>query len=429
VTVALSFVVTILAARRGTGRLGTPARLLPLGGSAVALRVVGRALGLLLFGLVLWAGLAGDPHPMRNVVPTLVWIVWWVGLSLFVALVGNVWPALDPWRTLFEAGDGLARRAGGRGLALGLPYPRRLGQWPAVVFLLTLAWCELVYPHASVPRHIALLALGWSVLTWGGMACFGPRIWQERGDVLAIYFAALGRFAPLGPGGAERRLALRPFGRGLLEPGTPAPGAVAFVLAMLSTVLFDGLLGTWPWRLTERALEAVDREGNLLATGGLVSVWLVLLGAFVAACAVTARLLPGGPPLAPHAALFAPTLIPIAVAYQAAHNLAYLLVRGQELIPLLSDPLGRGWNLLGTAAWDPDLAIVGARFEWYVAVGAVVAGHVISIWLAHRLMLREVPAPRQAARASLPLTALMVGYTALSLWIIADPLVRYRPPD
>jgi hypothetical protein len=104
-------------------------------------------------------------------------------------------------------------------------------------------------------------------------------------------------------------------------------------------------------------------------------------------------------------------------------------VRGQELIPLLSDPLGRGWNLLGTAAWDPDLAIVGARFEWYVAVGAVVAGHVISIWLAHRLMLREVPAALQAARASLPLTALMVGYTALSLWIIADPLVRYRPPD
>ena len=57
------------------------------------------------------------------------------------------------------------------------------------------------------------------------------------------------------------------------------------------------------------------------------------------------------------------------MAYHVAHNLGYLLLRGQELIPLLSDPLGRGWDLFGTAGWSPDLTLVGARFEWYVAVG------------------------------------------------------------
>ncbi len=117
------------------------------------------------------------------------------------------------------------------------------------------------------------------------------------------------------------------------------------------------------------------------------------------------------------------------MAYHVAHNLGYLLLRGQELIPLLSDPLGRDWDLFGTAGWSPNLTLVGARFEWYAAVGAVVAGHVIAIWLAHRLMLQRVPAPRQAVAASLPLTVLMVGYTALSLWVIADPLVRFRAPD
>ena len=49
--------------------------------------------------------------------------------------------------------------------------------------------------------------------------------------------------------------------------------------------------------------------------------------------------------------------------------------------------------------------------------------------LAHRIALREWSPPRVALRASMPLTALMVVYTALSLWVIADPLVRFREPD
>jgi hypothetical protein len=77
----------------------------------------------------------------------------------------------------------------------------------------------------------------------------------------------------------------------------------------------------------------------------------------------------------------------------------------------------------------PDPRFVSPGFEWYGAVGAVVAGHVISIWVAHRLMLGLVDRPRQAALASLPLTVLMVGYTAVSLWIIAEPLVRLPDAD
>lgn len=106
-----------------------------------------------------------------------------------------------------------------------------------------------------------------------------------------------------------------------------------------------------------------------------------------------------------------------------------MLVQGQAVIPLLSDPLGRGWNLFGMATYSPDLTVVGARFAWYVAVGAIVAGHVIAVWLAHRLTLRAFGARRAAVVASVPLTILMVVYTALSLSVIAEPLVRFRTPD
>ena len=427
-TVALSFLVTALVAG---GRASVARRrglVLPLGGIGRWLRGLARLVGVGLLLLAIWAGLAGDQHPVRNIAPTLVWVGWWIGLSFVVALAGDIWPALDPWRSLYDAADALARRVAGRRLTLALAYPRRLGLWPAGLLLLVFAWCELVWSEASLPRSLAILALGWTAFTFAGMVCLGADTWQSRADPFARYFATLGRFAPLiaEPGGHGLRV--RPLGRGLLDPVPPAPGRAAFVIAMLATVLFDGLLGTRLWRLLEGALDAspmraLDREGTVLATVGLLGVWLALLAAYGMAWRLTRRLVGADAALSlgPRIAL---TLVPIAVAYHVAHNLGYLLVRGQELIPLASDPLGRDWDLFGTAAWTPNVALVGARFEWYVAVGAVVAGHVMSIWLAHRLMLHVVPAPRRAALAALPLTALMVGYTALSLSVIADPLVR-----
>lgn len=430
-TVALSFVVTALVAGGAAPLARGRGLVVSLGSVARGLRGLARLVGVALLVLVVWAGLAGDPHPVRNIAPTLVWVGWWVGLSFVVAFVGNVWPAVDPWRTIYGAADGVARRVAGQHLTFGWTYPRRLGMWPAVFLLLAFAWCELVATQASVPGHVATLALGWTALTLAGMVCVGADTWQSRADPFARYFAALGRFAPLAvePGG--KWLRIRPLGRGLLDPVPPVPGGAAFVIAMLATVLFDGLLGTRAWRLFDGALDAsgaraFDREGTLLATIGLVGVWLALLAAYAMAWRLTARLVGADAAVAlgPRVAL---TLVPIAVAYHVAHNLGYVLVRGQELIPLASDPLGRGWDLFGTAGWTPNVGLVGARVEWYVALGAVVAGHVMSIWLAHRLMLHVVPEPRRAALASSPLTALMVAYTALSLWVIADPLVRFNP--
>jgi len=144
----------------------------------------------------------------------------------------------------------------------------------------------------------------------------------------------------------------------------------------------------------------------------------------VLACAVTARLI-GDRSTGAVARLFVLTLVPIAIAYLIAHYLHYLLVQGQLVIPLLSDPLGRRWDLFGTASYDPDIGLLDARFVWNLSLASIVAGHVISIWLAHRVALREFGARGKAVTASVPLTVLMVIYTVVSLLIIADPLVQY----
>ena len=72
----------------------------------------------------------------------------------------------------------------------------------------------------------------------------------------------------------------------------------------------------------------------------------------------------------------------------------FLLVQGQYIIPLLSDPFGRGWNLFGTAGYRVDIALAGARFAWYAALAAIVTGHVLAVYLAHVRAIARVRAAR-----------------------------------
>ena len=399
-----------------------------------ALRWICGGGAVIMLALVVAAGLFGTGDPMMNLAPTLIWIIGWVGLSLAVACVGNLWRALDPWRAVFEAADALARRRGRTGgIAFNWPYPRALGAWPAVILLLCLTWFEVVYPQAAIPYRIACVLLAWSALTLTGMLCFGRESWQRNADVFAVYFATLGRFAPIAAGPDARSIVLRTPGRGLITADAGSAAMVAFVIAMLSTVLFDGLLGGQIWWFVQRALiralpQINDDNGYVIGGVGLVGVWLLFLAAYVLTCAVTAGLVRERS-VGTIARLFALTLVPIAVAYNIAHNFSSLLIQGQLVIPLLSDPFGYKWNLFGTATYYPNIGIVDARFTWYVAIGAIVAGHVISVWLAHRVALREFGAPRKATFASVPLTILMVIYTAVSLSVIAEPMVKFETPD
>jgi hypothetical protein len=125
---------------------------------------------------------------------------------------------------------------------------------------------------------------------------------------------------------------------------------------------------------------------------------------------------------------FALTLVPIAIAYHLAHYLAYLLTQGQYVVPLASDPFGYGWNLVGTAGYRVNIAVVGARFAWYAAVTSIIFGHIAAVYLAD-VRAHQVLGSRPAAlRSQVPLTALMVVYTFVSLSILAEPIVERRPP-
>jgi hypothetical protein len=118
------------------------------------------------------------------------------------------------------------------------------------------------------------------------------------------------------------------------------------------------------------------------------------------------------------------TLLPIAIAYHLAHYLSYFLVSGQLIIPLISDPFGQDWDLIGTADYKIDIGIVTAKFVWYLSVLSIVLGHLIAVYLAHVTALRVFPTERAALLSQLPMIVLMVGYTMVSLWILSQPVVE-----
>jgi hypothetical protein len=428
--VALSFAVTALFARHAPVSSTAEKPVMRPGRGAALLAHVSRAVAVALLVLTIVAGLYGTGDPMMNLAPTLVWIVFWSGLSLVVACIGNVWPALDPWRAIFDALDAVARRLGRtRGITLGWRYPRVLGAWPAAALLLAIGWLEVVYPQGAEPYRLACVLLGWSAFTLAGAVCFGRETWQRNVDVFAIYFAMLGRFAPFAVLRAPDRIVVRPYGRGLTDAPAASLAMVGFVLAMLATVLFDGLLSGDAWwafqaQLTRAWPVLRDERGYVTGTMGLVGVWLVFFGGYLLSCLIATRM--GGSGRVRETLLaFGLTLVPIAIAYNVAHNFSSLVMQGQQLIPLLSDPLGRQWDLFGTARYVTRLGLIDARTTWYVAIGAIVTGHVLSIWLAHRVALRELGTPRRAIAATAPLSVLMLAYTAMSLTIIAEPMVKF----
>ena len=124
------------------------------------------------------------------------------------------------------------------------------------------------------------------------------------------------------------------------------------------------------------------------------------------------------------ARLFVLSLIPIALAYHLAHYLSFLAIVGQYMIPLASDPFGFGWDLFGTSLYFVDISVVNARFIWYTSVIAIVTGHIFAVWLAHVTALRIFTDKRTALLSQIPMLILMVAYTMLSLWILAQPVVE-----
>jgi len=205
--------------------------------------------------------------------------------------------------------------------------------------------------------------------------------------------------------------------RGCLDSVGSVP-LVVFLIATVYTVSFDGFTTT---RQFQTILFGV-RE--LLGTGAGTSVLLYAVGlvafvfTFTLGSWVVERLgAATDRDWLAAARWFAPTVLPIAAAYEVAHNYPYVIRNLGQLVVI-----SVGWIRPGIGDLNP-LGWLSLPVFWASQVLLIVLGHVIAVVAAHYVAVKRYDSPGAARRGHLPLVVLMVGYTVLSLWIISQPVV------
>ncbi len=439
-TLLLTFFVLAYFARPATAAVASGARAEISASGEVpawlvdALRAF--AVGLLLLTLV--AGSYGTRNPDANIGMTLFWVIFVLGFTYATALVGDVFAIVNPWRTIAEW---LRLSSGTRARIV---YPRWLGYWPALVAYVALIWIELfALPR---PSTLASALLVYSAVTLGGVWLFGATAWFRNGEVFSVLLRLVGLLAPLEyrvAGNGVVTVRRRAWFGGVLEGKADRMSLLLFVLFMLSSTTFDGMHETLVWmnvfwkylvhafqplwgtdliasqRMLERWYVAFQRAGLVLSPFLYFAVYMIVIACVkaVTRTPMTLREL---------ALAFAFTVIPIAIVYNMAHYWTLLLLQIPKLPYLVADPFGAGWTLpsLGSPPAEPpplDMAPI-----WNTEVMLIVGGHLVGVYLAHRVALRVFNSRRAAFVSQVPMLVLMMTYTVLGLWVISQPLALER---
>jgi hypothetical protein len=427
VAAAVVLVVSFLALAAGWSRpklegvRGRPLFRVPL-----TVEVLLGAVGVFAFVVTVYAGLAGADSRTDNVAPKAVYVGFWIGVPFATLLFGDVFRLLSPWRALGRATGWVAGKLARDALPEPLPYPERLGHWPAAAGILGFTICELCWAAAKDPGPLAVLMLVYLAIQLVGMSLYGVESWTRRGDAFGVWFGLLARLAPLGRSGGW--LVLRPPAVGATSL-VALSGTSALLLVGIGSTAFDGAragpLFNGPVGDLQDAFKGIGASIGTSLELALVVCLLVSIAAVTAIWAIVVLGMPRRSLRLSHVALgrrFVHTLIPIAAAYLVAHYFSALAYDGQALWALASDPLGDGSNLFGAAGNGIDYSVISATGIWYVQTGALVIGHVAGLVLAHDRALTVYGNPRAAIASQIVMLVVMVMFTVLGLWLLSAAL-------
>jgi hypothetical protein len=389
-----------------------------------------RAAGLVLMIVCVVAGLFGTQNPYMNICMTMFWIWFVLGVPYAVAFAGNIYARYDPMRAIVELAEGPSRLLS----VERVRYPAWLGCYPASLFYGIFVWLEL-FGHLS-PRGLATSLIAYGAVTVFGSYLFGQRVWLRRCEFFALTMRVIGS------------IALIEFCRGACGRSCNVHRPVKtfdhisqlfFVTCLLSSTTFDGLHATTPWvnsfwqgiyPLIPTAIAGANEERFVIAVH-LYNTWqyssllvlpFVYFGIFLGFCRVMKWMTRSNESSTSIAIAMTPSLVPIALAYHIAHYFTVFLSQGVQITREVSDPLGYGWNLFGTARFTLPAMMLDMGTVWHTQVGVIVIGHAVGLYVAHRDALTLFNSRKSVVASQLPMLGLMMSFTTLGLWILSLPL-------
>ncbi len=198
---------------------------------------------------------------------------------------------------------------------------------------------------------------------------------------------------------------LRPFSADLAKPSTRMDEAFKAFIMLGSAIIYAGvLLGPWG-AFKDAAYNVGTSAWFIYAVIFLAIIFIILPGFFTLGILKTKSALP----LKQRFASLATALIPLGLMFWVAFSLSFVLTNASYIIAALSDPLGLGWNLFGTAnaVWQPMLTSVLAPAQTLALVGGL-------IWSARTAQ----KAANEVKVSSVPVIVYCFITTSLMLWLL-----------
>lgn len=433
----------------------------------------------ILFIVIIVAGLFGNQNPALNIAPLLTWTIWWCGLMVLIMFAGKAWCYMCPWDAIATWMEKFRLwKKTDEGFGLDLKWPRVLRNiWLATAMFVGLTWLEIGFGVTMRPAATAWLAIAMVV-----MALVSAYLFERKG--FCRYACLVGRVSGLYAlfAGTEIRhvdsnvchdchtkecfkgsddaygcptfeypgnmasntyciqcaeclqacphenlaVNLRPWGADLASDAVkPRRDEAYLALLMLAISGFHGLTMTPVWR---QLTDAIGGGHIFSFTAGMTLIMVAPILVYAVLIYWSYRIALGAAPAIgqkvsyhDYFVRYAYCVLPIALFYHLAHNMEHLLMEGPKVVALASDPMGRGWNLFGTGAWNiPPL--VSLDILWILQVVLVAVGHIYSLWAAQKISRRTFDDPVAASRSQWPLLLGMIAFSVFSLWLLKQPM-------
>ncbi|MBF0434770.1 MAG: 4Fe-4S binding protein [Magnetococcales bacterium] len=440
-----------------------------------------KMIALLVFLVVVTAGLVGTSLPERNLATFFVWNLWWPLVVVSVFFIGTAWCAICPWDTL--ATWLVRRRLWQRVMpppGLNLKVPRLLRSvWPALVMFMGLTWLELGIGVTGIPKATALMALLMVILSLVSLLLFERkafcRYFCPVGRTLGFY----SRLAPIGVRAQEQDLCtncttmecyngsatiepcpthltigrfsqntfciscgqcalscpygnvswrLRPPGAEALAEARPMWDGAWFMLALLGITSFHGVTmmpiwGTWMAGLAQWLGET--GKPIISFTLGMVGGFLFPVVVYALAIGVTRMLMPQA---LGYRRLFVTlpfSTLPLAFVYHLSHNLDHLYRETGGAWEVLANPLGTGMAALSAAERAARMAGGGGGEQvlFLAQTGLMALGVGLAVViLRHRGWGLQAGGVRLTGWRLIPMLSFIAAMSAANLWLMSQSM-------